>query len=145
DLTRAANYRVETRNYIVAPQLGIEYGWCPFGECLPGVALGFTAKGAWGVNFIEYRNRLTRGDGIQAFNTSNNATAFAHLYEVGGWLDIALLEKLRLRGGYQAIWLLNIANVQDQVDLNFANVEGPRKSTGDIFLHGPFLELQFLF
>jgi hypothetical protein len=55
------------------------------------------------------------------------------------------MERLRLRGGYQAFWLTNIATSQDQVDFNLANTGGRKNYTGSTFYHGPMVELQFLF
>jgi hypothetical protein len=142
DPLRQAVYRVESKNFIVAPQLGFEWSHCTY---IPGVTAGITGKGAWGLDFPTYHNQLTRGDGFNGFSKSNNATAFTHVYEVGAFVDFHLLERMRVRAGYQALWLLNVANVQDQIELNFGNTEGPRKTTGDLFFHGPLLEIQLYF
>jgi hypothetical protein len=142
-----ANYRVSTKNRIIGPQCGFEYG----GLVWPGfLSLGMTAKGAWGVNFIEYGNELTRGapgfvgNGV-GFGQSSDQVKFSQIYELGAFAEFHLLERARIRAGYQIIWLLDIANVQDNMDLNLANHEGPRKSNGSLYFHGPSLEFQWLF
>ena len=57
DRTRQATYYASAHNRIVAPQLGIDFNY-PLGMWL---AFDFTAKGAWGVNFLETDIELKGG------------------------------------------------------------------------------------
>src|SRR5262249_59092610 len=99
---------------ILGPQLGCEYG----AAVCTGLAVGIGCKGAWGVNFIEYGNELTRsapgfvGNGV-GFGSSSSQVKFSQLYELNAFAEVALLERLRVRAGYHVIWRVAIANVQD--------------------------------
>jgi hypothetical protein len=141
DLTRVATYNVRTHNRLVAPQLGFEWDLDIF--CWLSSAL--IAKGAWGVNFSDVHINLERGDGLVGFAGSRNETVFSHMYELTAALDVHFLERMRLRFGYTALWLLNVPVVGDQVDFNLANPEGRHNDSGSVFFHGPMIEFQFLF
>jgi hypothetical protein len=141
DPKRAATYSVATRNHIVAPQLGIDYG----APLLRWLSFGFDGKAGIGPNWVNTNIALDRGDGFHGFNVHHNHVGVSEVFEVGGFLDFHLMERLRLRGGYQAFWLTNIATSQDQVDFNLANTGGRKNYTGSTFYHGPMVELQFLF
>jgi hypothetical protein len=109
-----ATYSVNTTNNIVAPQLGGEYTlpicrWFTF---------GISGKGAWGANFIDGEVKLQRGDGLVGFDTMRAATNFSQIYDIGAFVDFHVMERLRLRLGYNAIWLLGIATAPDQIDYN---------------------------
>jgi hypothetical protein len=109
-----AMYQVLCHNNIAAPQLGVEYN-LPVCRWLTLAAMG---KGAWGVNYLTTDVSLTRGDGLTAFNTLRHATVFGQIYEMGGFADFNLLQKLHLRLGYTATWLTGVATANDQVDFN---------------------------
>src|SRR5205085_1371479 len=53
-----ADYSVQVHNRLVAPQLGFEWQKC----CLKWMSVAAVAKGAWGVNFVDFDYRLRRGD-----------------------------------------------------------------------------------
>ncbi len=141
DSRRQASLSYQARNRLLAPQLGFE--WAPIQNKV--FMLGVNMKGAWGVNFTEIDSTLTRGDGFQGFHGSRSKAVFSHVYEIGAFLDVCPLERLRVRAGYQAMWILGIADVQDQVDFNLRATSGSQDYTGSQFWHGPMCELQFLF
>jgi hypothetical protein len=141
DPQRQATYRAEVHNRIVAPQLGLEYST----PLCCWLWVGWSGKVALGPNFIDTRVRLTRGDGFRAFDTTRSTTAFGQVYDVGMHLDLHLLERLRVRAGYNALWLVGVATSVDQVDFNLQNTAGRQNKTGSIFYHGPMVELQLLF
>jgi hypothetical protein len=145
DQRRQATLDYGTHNRIVAPQLGFE--WTPLGVPFgnPILQAGVNAKGAWGPNFAETSSRLVRGDGFQGFHTNASRVIFSQVYELGAFAEISFLERMRFRAGYQAIWLLGIADAQDQLDFNLRNAQGRRDFTGSQFWHGPQFEFQFLF
>jgi len=109
-----AVYGVLTHNNIVAPQLGAEYN-LPICSWLSLSGLG---KGAWGVNFVNSDVSLTRGDGLTAFDTHRSASVFGQIYTLGAFADFNILQRLHLRLGYTATWLLGVATANDQVDFN---------------------------
>jgi hypothetical protein len=136
-----ATHSVTTFNRLIGPQFGVEYTYpwtCWF-------ATGATAKGCWGANFVDTRLRLQRGDGLIGFNLDRSQVIFSHLYEVGVNVEFKLLERAKIRAGYNAMWFLNMMNVVDQVDFNLGNPRGRNNRDGSIFYHGPSIELQLLF
>jgi hypothetical protein len=143
DPKRQADYRVKTHNKIVAPQLGVE-GSIPL---LSWVALSYEGKGAWGVDFLETNTLLTRGDGFFGRASHQNDMFFAQMYEAGLFLDFCVLERLRIRAGYDVFWLGNIAQASDQIHYNlrpqFQNDFKIEKHSA--YYHGPVVEVQLLF
>ena len=60
-------------------------------------------------------------------------------------MDLHLLERLRLRAGYQALMLVGLSDPGYQI--NFDLLHPTSRSVGyrSEFYHGPTFELQFLF
>jgi hypothetical protein len=141
DPLRTATYTASTNNRIIAPQLGCEYDHL----FLSWLSAGATIKGAWGVNLLENHVDLTRGDGFVGFSNTNRTTTFSHMYDLGVHVAVHFTERLRLDVNYNLIFLAHIANVQDQVDFNLNNPVGRRDENGNVYFHGPSVELQFLF
>jgi hypothetical protein len=139
--TTQALYRVSTHSHILAPQLGAELEYPIFAR----VALVAHIKGAWGANFYTQNIMLTRGDGLVGINTSTSHTQFSHLYDMGFYLDFYLLERFRVRAGYNLLWLVNVPEAKSQIDYDLMNPNGSRADHGSIFFHGPLVEMQFLF
>ncbi len=139
DPKRRADYTLSAHSHLIAPQYGVEWE----NTCTPWLALGFMAKGALGVNFLDVIGRLERGDDFaQQFRRSE--IIFSYLFEGGVFLDLICLDQARLRLGYQFLWLLNVPQAHGQLDFDIAghNLTGIRRETGDIFFHGPMIELQ---
>ncbi len=118
--TNVAIYSSRTFNNIVAPQIGAEYTLPVF----RWLSLSGEGKAAWGVNFLSTDVSLARGDGFQGFNTHRSDTNFGQIYQLAGFADIHILERLRLRLGFQATWLAGIATANDQVDFNLMGFQG---------------------
>jgi hypothetical protein len=109
-----ATYTTTTANHIVAPQIGAEYS-CPLiGRFIGGIY----GKAALGANFIDTEVQLLRGDGLVGFDTFRHPTAFSQVYEMGAYVEYSILERMRLRAGYNATWLVGIATAVDQIDFN---------------------------
>jgi hypothetical protein len=136
-----ALYYVNAHNRLLAGQLGFDAQV----QLSHRLSLGFWTKGAWGVNFLETDIRLIRGDQFVGINTKNNQTIFSQLYESNAYFDLCLLERVHLRGGYNLLWLVDIAEAAKQVDFNLANTMGRQRHDGSVFFHGPTVELQFIF
>jgi hypothetical protein len=136
-----ADYSVQAHNRLVAPQLGFEWQH----PCLCWLSVAAVAKGAWGVNFVDFDYRLVRGDGRVGFDQHRSTEIFSHLYEVGFFFDFHLLEKARIRAGYDMFWFLQEAAVIDQVSFDLSDPAGRRNTNGSVFYHGPTIELQLLF
>jgi hypothetical protein len=141
DPLRQATYLDRSHSRLVGPQVGCEWNYpvtCWF-------TIGANVKGAWGANFVEIDKRLTRGDGLIGFNGKNTDTIFSHLYEIGLYGDISLWEQVRVRFGYNALWLVHVPDAQTQLQFDLANQFPGRNDNGSIFYHGPMVELQLFF
>jgi hypothetical protein len=114
DLTQMATYTSQTFNHIVAPQVGAEYSVPLIGRFI----LGLSGKVALGANFADTRVTLMRADGYTGFDTTHSQTAFSQIYEMGAYTEYSILQRLRFRVGYNAMWLLGIGTAVDQVDFN---------------------------
>lgn len=138
-----ATYQVSTTNHFLAPQVGFEWER----KLCKWLSTGMVAKGAWGVNFAEVQDKLYRGDGVRGFDIRNNDPVFSHLYEMNFFLELHLLERLKLRGGYNFMWLCQWATGPSNFtsDLNAPQTNPNFNHDGSIFYQGPQFELQFLF
>ncbi len=147
DALRQATYFLETHNRIIGPQIGFEYGThlrqCA--DATPFLTFGVTAKAAWGPNIIEVDTKLNRGDGRVGFTGHRNQVSFGEVYDIGAFVDFNFLERLRLRVGYNAMWLLGVATAVDNLDFNLSNTTGHKSNYGSVFYQGPMIEFQFLF
>jgi hypothetical protein len=127
----SAIYTSRTFNNMVAPQVGFEYTL----GLTRWFALSGLGKGAWGVNFLNTDVSLTRGDGLQGFDTHRSDTNFGQIYEIGGFANFHILDKLNLRLGIQATWLCGVATANDQVDFNLMGFQSQRA----FFANNPFI------
>lgn len=138
-----ATYQVATTNHFLAPQVGFEFerNVCKW------LSAGMSAKGAWGVNFAEVQSKLYRGDGLRGFDVRNNDPVFSHMYEMNFFLEFHVLERLKLRGGYNFMWLCQWATAPSNFtsDLSVPQTNPNFNHDGSIFYQGPKIELQFLF
>jgi hypothetical protein len=141
DPLRIATYYSTVHSHIIAPQLGLELQTPVYSR----VAFTASAKGAWGANFVDRNTSLLRGDGFVGFETHSSHTQFSHLYDVGAYFDFYLLERMRVRAGYNLLWVVNVPEAKSQVDFDLMHTQGQRADHGSIFFHGPVIEMQFLF
>jgi hypothetical protein len=141
DINRAATYLVETHNRILAAQLGLDFEH----PLLRWLAFGFSAKGAWGNNFLDQNVTLTRADGFTAPPGHFSHDFFSHIYETGFYLDWFLNDRVRIRTGYNALWVVNVAQASNEIDFNLANRTGLHNDSSTIFYHGPVFEIHLLF
>ena len=70
---------------------------------------------------------------------------FGSLYDLTVAFDIHLLEKARLRIGYQGLLLLGTTTPHSQVNLDLSNPNGHDFNNRGVFYHGPQIEFQMLF
>jgi hypothetical protein len=145
DRTRAATYTATSRNNIVAPQIGIEYSIpCPVDK-LSWLWLTGMGKAAIGPNMVDRTFTLVRGDGLQGFRNTRSDIQLGQIYEVGLYVDIHLLDRVRIRGGYQALFLGGTSNAGTQIDFNLNTAGNRGVDYGTQVYHGPTIELQLLF
>jgi hypothetical protein len=142
DIKRQATYSATTHNKILAPQLGVQMD-VPLGMWL---ALDFYAKGAWGANFLETDIQLQRGDGLIGRVGGHNTTCFGQLYDLGANFDVFITPHCRIRAGYTAMWIMNVAPAISEMNYNLAQVPpAGTNHSGNMFFHGPNVQLQWAY
>src|SRR5262249_27205431 len=120
DPRRQAFQTAHSHNRLVAPQVGLEYGF-PIPCCwLEWLSCGGTTKLAPGVNFVETTHSLVRGDGFIGYSTTHNDITFSAVADFSLWFDIHFTERFRCRAAYNAMWMLQFSVAQDIYDTNLA-------------------------
>jgi hypothetical protein len=135
---RQVNYGVKTQNNFVAGQLG-------FGienRLVPIFSLNFEAKGAAGANFVHVEQRLDRGDQFPGPSGKRDTIIPSALADLNLFATLYFGNNIRLRGGYNAMWFINVPQAHQQINFNPAIAGGTVNNNGTIFLHGPMVELQ---
>jgi hypothetical protein len=137
---QATDY-VRSHNHILAPQLGVDFNkgltrW---------LTIGATVKGAWGPNVVEEDTVLKNGTGSIQQPGHQGFTIFSQVYEASAYLEFWAWERCRIKGGYTALWAVDVSEVTGVVDFNLSNPRGRRSNDSSIFYHGPVIELELLF
>jgi hypothetical protein len=146
DPKRSANYTSGVRNNLVALQFGGEWSSnVPVPLLQRFLWITLQGKAAYGPNFIERRFKLIRGDGLQGFDVAKTDINFGQIYDLTAALDFHLLERLRLRVGYQALWLCGTSNAGSQINFDLTTQGKQKLDYNSQFYHGPMAEMQFLF
>jgi hypothetical protein len=141
DPLNRADYQIDAHSHFIGLNLGFEVEQ----ELFKGFAVGFTTKGALGGNFVDVTTTLERGDGFTITNRRSNAI-FSYLFDYIAFVDLVPLDSVRLRIGYNILWLLNFPQATRQLDFNLSgNPSGANRPEGDIFYHGFMAEIQFQF
>jgi hypothetical protein len=145
DPRRSATYTAITNNNLITGQFGGEFSApCPI-PYLGWIWFTGIGKAGLGPNFIERTFRLVRGDGLTGFRVNRWGTNFGQIYELGGYLDFHILERVRFRLGYQAIWLVGVSDAEGQVNFDLRHPAGRGLGYSSELYHGPTIEVQFLF
>lgn len=142
DPLREATYTARAHNHILAPQIGLR--WC--GQCFSWMSLGFCSKFAFGPDFADTEVSLVRGDSYVGFDTRNpEQTHFSQIYDLSLYLTIHPWDGVYVRAGYMALWAVDVAEGQRQVDFNLEDHSGNQSYQGSIFYNGPFLQVELFF
>ena len=96
DPTQQTNYLTNTYNRMVGPQIGVEYST----RILYGFSFTSEAKTAFMANFMERDMAFNRGDGFNIFTRNRTNTGYSQLFQLGFNLEWNLLERFKVRGGY---------------------------------------------
>jgi hypothetical protein len=145
DPRRQATYRVNSINQVVAPQFGGEYSFPAFCTPVGTFSLGASAKVALGVNFVDRDYSLKRGDGFPGYRLHRKNIAFGQIYDASAFVEWHILEKFRVRAGYNVLWVGTVSWPDRQLNFDLsAQGQTPRDSSMS-FYHGPTVELEFLF
>jgi hypothetical protein len=134
------NYLTSTYNRMVGPQIGLEYAT----RILYGFSFTSEAKTAFMANFMERNMSLNRGDGFNIFTRNKTNTGYSQLFQMGFNLEWNMFEKFKVRGGYNLLWLVGVAQSADLIDFNITNPV-VNTNTSSNFFQGPSIEFHFLF
>lgn len=135
-------YQVKTQTNIIGPQLGFELET----PVTAWLHVGASTKAVAGVNFYDVNVQVYRGDGFTALDNRRNNATISGAVEAGAFFDFLPFERMRIRAGYELLWLVNVPDAESEVSYNIvANPYGSRNDHGNIFFSGPFFEFSFLF
>jgi hypothetical protein len=137
-----ATYTARAHNHLLLAQFGFE--WTQPIACW--LSAGLIFKTGLGGNDVDITTRLQRGDGIVGLETRHNHWTFSSVYEINAFFDIVQFDKVRLRAGYAALWLVGVDEGFQQINYNLGDLsDGHHRDSGSVFFHGPMIEVQFLF
>ena len=136
DPRRIADYSVNTHSRLLGPQIGFEVS----NFVLPNVAISVFSKGMVAANFLEAEQSLTRGDFFQGPFGSRRETTVSYLAEIGGFLNLYLMERVHFRLGYQGLWVGHVPEAHAQINFDPNIGGGSADNRGVIFFHGPIVE-----
>ena len=142
-MVRIHSHKIQERD--LALQFGGEYSTPIPLEYLGWIWLTGMFKTATGANFIDRNLALTRGDGFAGPTVSKPSVRLSGLSEMSGFVDIHILERLRIRAGYMALYGVNFSTAGAQVEYDLTSQGRRSTDRGSVFWHGPVAELQFLF
>jgi len=145
DPIRQASYSAAVRNNIVAMQVGGEWSTPLPHYKLGWIWLSLMAKTGLGVDWIERTRRLERGDGFPGFDLTQNSVRLAGFGDVSAFVDFHLMERIRLRTGYTALYVVGVSTAVNQIEFDLTNQQRRYTDRRGVLWHGPMAELQFLF
>lgn len=137
----SAEYTTRTHSRIVGPQIGFETE----SSLISRVAIGGSFKAMVGANFEDTDVTLRRGDFFYGPSIHSSSTILGQVYEANLFADFLIFDQVKLRVGYQALFLVGVPEAQQQVNFDLTNPAGNLHSHGSEFYHGPMLELQIVF
>jgi hypothetical protein len=137
-----ATYSTSSRTNHVGVQFGLEYS-TPLAldnTWLSSVWVTCLAKSTMGPSFVERSWRLSRGDGLSGLEVHRNNILFGSVSDVCACIDWHVLDRVRVRAGYTAIWGLGFSAAASQIDFDFSHQGKRGTDNGNIFWHGPMAE-----
>jgi hypothetical protein len=137
-----ADYLISARSDLVGPQLGFLYEQ----QLLPGFAISFLSKNMIGADFFSVQHTLTRVDtGQLGPGASRSGTQASGIIEIGAFASWWVNQHIRLRAGYQALWVINVPDASRNVSFNLNEPLGTPSDHSSIFFHGPTLDVELAF
>ncbi|MCS7166466.1 MAG: hypothetical protein RMI91_00805 [Gemmatales bacterium] len=136
-----ATYSTRTHNHLIGGSLG----WGARTPILEWLGFSWFLRGSWFANRADIEVELLRHDGLVGTRGSSSTWRFSHMYEINVACELYLGDFCRIKGGYNVLWLLDVAEAANQVSYDLSNPRGQRSFGGDIFYHGPSVEVEFNF
>jgi hypothetical protein len=141
DPAETATYSTRTHNHMIGGSLGLGARM----PILEWFGVSWFLRGSWFANRADIEVELVRQDGLLGTRGSSSTWRFSHMYEINVAAELYLGTFCRIKGGYNLLWLLDVAEAANQVSLDLSNPRGRRSFGGDIFYHGPSVEVEFNF
>jgi hypothetical protein len=132
------DYSTDTRNRLSGFQLGTKLNLWNQGGIF---SLGGVGKAGIYGNHAAQNSNINVG--VSTLSTAGRGTSTAFVGELGIFGKCILTDRLALRGGYNTLWLTDVALASEQLtDSDFANGTGFSNS-GDLFYHGATAGLEY--
>ncbi len=127
-----SDYRVQAINQLYGGQIGGRYKWVR-GSWLfeTTIKTGFFGNAADQTQFVgDFDNTIV------IRNSHGGESKFAALNELNFSVALQLSKNMAFRGGYNLIWLHDVALATSQLDFTDTPTSGTGISNGDVLLHG---------
>jgi hypothetical protein len=136
-----ADYNIRSRIDLVGPQVGFNLEK----NLVPGFKIGFYNKDMVGADMFEVDHTSTAQGNLDGPGGSRNGTQTSAVVEIGANAQWWINDRLRIRVGYQAMWLFNVQDAEHNVNVNAGAPLGNPSDHNTIFFHGPSLDVFFQF
>ena len=141
-LYHSSDYNVRTKNDLYGGQLGVKWER-PIGE-----RLGLQCVGKAGLFSNNARQHSLMYDDDNQFEMRNvkrkeRSTPFAGELNLGGYIKIT--ENVMLTGGYNLMWVGDIARAADQMDFTYTTESSKFVATDTLFMHGAHVGAEWRF
>ncbi len=141
DLSLIGTYQNRVNNHLLLGQGGFDWS-CPL---KPWLMISTMFRLGVGADDVDQTTRLFREDGPTAFNIKSNHWTASAMTEFGLYFDFLALDRVRLRAGWQFLWVWHVDEAFQRVGYNLAVQPAPGGDGGSIFYQGPVIEMQLLF
>jgi hypothetical protein len=135
------DYGIATENHMVGPQVGFNLEWM----LIPGVSVGLVSKNAVTTDFGEIEHTLLLEPSTFGPGGSRDTTRVSGVFELGAYAQWWVNGNIRLRAGYQALWLVNVPDPVANISFNANDAQGNPNDHATIFFHGPSLDVLISF
>lgn len=138
----SSDYRINSRNNLYGGQIGLKWEQ-PLTE-----RLGFQFLGKAGVFSNSARQNSWMGDEnntveLRNARASEKKTSFVGDLNVGAYIKVT--ENVQIVGGYNFLWIGDIARACDQIDFSYTASSGHSLRTDTAFLHGANIGVELRF
>jgi hypothetical protein len=132
-------FRLNANNHLIGPDMGLELLYDV------GRRISFSGRAKAGAYLDIYRHQTNLvNNGVQYIGNENNATSVAASLELGANAYLRLGQNVRLRGGYDALWLYNVLSVSDNYPGLVTPVTGfDPDDSSNASLHGASFGIEF--
>lgn len=140
NLSQYGEYRIRTKNELYGGQIGVK-SEIPLSDRL---GLQFLGKVGVFANSARQSSRMYDTElGARGTGKKSSETSFVGDVNIGGYIKIS--ENVQIVGGYNFLWITEIARGADQLDFTFLANSGRFLRTDTAFLHGANVGVEMRF